>query len=115
MALTQKKYFRHYLYVIGQDTHSYCGSYSGFIKIGISCNPKARLKALQTSNPRELYFLHIYDLDHKFQAVIFEAGLHKLLSHHLCKNEWFYWNKYTEKWIEKLKDSNFNTVHESQL
>lgn len=110
MASGKKNYFRHYLYIISEEIDSYCNSYSGFIKIGITANPRERIKALQCSNPRGLKFQAVYGFNYKFQAVVFEAGLHSLLRHHAAKNEWFYWNAHTEKWVNKIKEANLSCV-----
>lgn len=109
--LLWRGHHRHYLYIIGEEISCFFEQhYSGFIKVGVTGDPKNRLKALQNSNPRPLSFILILGCNTKFHAEVLEAGLHSKLSHHSIKNEWFSYNKYTRSWIEKIKKSGLENV-----
>lgn len=57
-----------------------------FIKIGKSKNPLKRIRALQTSNPKPLRFIYVFDIHDSY-----EKRLHKLFKRYKTKsnNEWF--------------------------
>lgn len=58
----------------------------GYYKIGISKNPKKRLKQLQTGNSSELKLIYSYPSEY---ANKIEKSLHGLLSHCKKEGEWF--------------------------
>ena len=57
-----------------------------YIKVGISNDPKRRLKDLQTSNPYKLKLLSVYQPK---QPVIAERVIHALLDKYHERGEWF--------------------------
>lgn len=114
MQVNSHNRFKHYLYVIGEGCDVYCRCYEGYIKVGISNNPKNRLKDLQCANPRSLKFLLVLGLRNKYQADFFECGVHAKMSNHLVKNEWFAYNQYTDNWIKKLSKCFPNVTEEWQ-
>lgn len=61
---------------------------SSSLKIGISIDPKKRLAALQTSNPRKLYVDKIYDTGNINSSRV-ERDLHKAFKAHALEGEWF--------------------------
>jgi hypothetical protein len=62
-----------------------------FHKIGVSANPKKRLKDLQTGNPYKLMVKRRWKFPLKSTALITEKELHIYLSKHKCSGgkEWF--------------------------
>lgn len=68
------------LYIIREkETNSF--------KIGVSKNPKSRLKELQTANPNTLFISLLFDTQKN--AVILEKFLHKHFRKKRKKGEWF--------------------------
>ena len=59
---------------------------TGDYKIGISKNPKKRLKQLQTGNSSELELLEIFETEYAHKV---EKALHNLFSHAKKEGEWF--------------------------
>ena len=55
---------------------------SGYVKIGRSCNPEARLRELQAANPEPLVLLHVIEGDQ-------ERRLHRQFAAHRVTGEWF--------------------------
>lgn len=74
---------------------------NGFLKIGISKNPKKRLKQLQDSNPNYLKLISVI----KNKPFGYEKDLHNLFDDLRFNKEWFkksnsiinYFNKYGDK------------------
>lgn len=58
----------------------------GYYKIGVSKNPKKRLKQLQTGNSSELKLINFYPSEY---ADKIEKTIHNLLSHNKKEGEWF--------------------------
>jgi hypothetical protein len=112
MASGKKNYFRHYLYIIGEELDVYCSSYSGSFKVGISSNPTKRMKDLQCANPRKLEFIFVAGFENRFICEVMECGMHSKMNTHKIRNEWFIYNKYTEKWINKLISSSLEDLKE---
>lgn len=67
---------------------------SGPIKIGVSDDPKQRLKSLQTGSPHSL---HLRDAAPVPEDQRLESALHKKLEHRRLNGEWFeiaeYWKE----------------------
>jgi hypothetical protein len=59
---------------------------SGNIKLGISRNPHARLKQLQTGNDCKLELVAYKKAENRFED---EASIHKLANEHHIHGEWF--------------------------
>lgn len=78
------------LYIIRAKDTQYC-------KIGVSKDPKFRLRELQTSNPNPLVLVMVYDTIK--DAIRLEKSLHKTFSQSRCKGEWF--KNLTDEEIEK--------------
>ena len=58
----------------------------GYYKIGVSKNPKKRIKQLQTGNSSELKLIETYPSEY---ANKIEISLHGILSHNKKEGEWF--------------------------
>ena len=102
----------HYVYVIGEECDVTFDIFSGYMKVGITNNPHSRMKHLQCSNPRRLSFLCILAFDTKFHAEVVEKGLHSLMENNQTINEWFVFNKYTHKWLERIRNMGVKNVTE---
>jgi hypothetical protein len=76
-----------YLYLIRCDE---------FVKIGIACDVKNRLKTLQTGNPYPLTLIDSFEFD---DAVRVESVLHRKYDHARMRGEWF---KLTDAELEEL-------------
>lgn len=60
---------------------------SGRYKIGISRDPEARIKQLNTGNPEQLILVHAYlAIEHRHVS---ETLAHSLFNEHRLKGEWF--------------------------
>jgi len=59
---------------------------NGFYKIGVSKNPKKRIKQLQTGNPVTLKLITVFKTEYPYQI---ESFLHKRFSHCHREGEWF--------------------------
>lgn len=70
------------IYVIATENATIC-------KIGISDNPAARLKQLQTGNAEILKIHHTVELGSRRKAELIESLIHKNNSTHRMKGEWF--------------------------
>ncbi len=55
-------------------------------KIGVSKNPKQRIKAVQTGNESKLKLLATYPSEYAHKI---ERTLHRQYSHHIGEGEWF--------------------------
>ena len=71
--------------------------YSGHVKIGIACNPYARVKTLQTGNPYKLKVLAVIK-----HAANIEGDIHKRLAHLHVRGEWFEYTEEIDELIEEL-------------
>lgn len=71
-----------YIYVIQEEV-------SKAFKIGISKNPEARLKQLQTGNSSKLSLIYTTKAESRFQD---ELELHKLFEEYKLQGEWFQLN-----------------------
>jgi hypothetical protein len=60
---------------------------TGDLKIGISKNPKARLRAMRSHNASEVEIVHVQELGDDAWKV--EGHAHRLLKPHHIKGEWF--------------------------
>lgn len=69
-----------YLYIIGSDQPPY--------KVGISKNPDARLKALQTGHPYPLKIHHRIETPAN-RTKLLETAIHRNLKHNRQTGEWF--------------------------
>jgi Rha family phage regulatory protein len=74
-----------YIYVIQEEV-------SKAFKIGISKNPQARLKQLQTGNSSKLSLIYTTKAESRFQD---ELELHKLFEEYKLQGEWFHLNNIT--------------------
>ena len=80
-ANKSRKPNKYYLYAISGGEH---------LKIGVSTNPDARVKDLQTSNPEILKVVWRYYVgNHKGRAYNFERKLHKVCKKFRVRGEWF--------------------------
>lgn len=80
---------RDYIYIIGND--------QGYIKCGVSKNPKRRVKQLQTGNEHKLTLLFAEEFNcTRTHLLKIEKDLHKTLRQMStkCEGEWFYLDKY---------------------
>lgn len=60
------------------------------IKLGMSCNPKARIKELQTSNPKDLKMIWDYYTGRCVKtARSLEKKLHRRCKRYRARGEWF--------------------------
>jgi hypothetical protein len=69
--------------------HLYFISSGKYTKIGISDNPKRRLKQLQTGNPDKLILIDHVNTGSSDEAARVEDMLHKFYSHKRVRGEWF--------------------------
>lgn len=69
-----------YIYIIGSNNPPY--------KIGISKNPKKRLRNIQTGHPHKLEILELRETDSK-RTKLLESVIHKHLDRYRMKGEWF--------------------------
>lgn len=60
-----------------------------FIKIGISNNIQKRINSIQTGNPKRLELLRSIECTFESHAINLEKLLHRALSEHRVKGEWF--------------------------
>ena len=74
-------------------------SITGNIKLGISKNPEARIKQLQTGNSSTLELLGVMDAPNGFMD---ESKIHKTLAANLIRGEWF--SPESIKKLEKIND-----------
>lgn len=84
------------VYLISDESNNCC-------KIGISKDPNARLKKLQTSNPSKLvlYFSHIFTDTGSARTI--ERQAHKKLEKYRMQGEWFAISiKHGQKVLEEL-------------
>lgn len=72
----------HYIYVITDGTDF-------AVKVGFASNPKKRLEAIQTGNPRELWFHRLYETDTRANACLLERAVHLHLQGQALMGEWF--------------------------
>lgn len=70
-----------YVYVIGEQDN-------GPYKVGISKNPKKRLKTLQTGHPKHLVLHAVKETDSS-KAKLLETIIHNNISNYKTKGEWF--------------------------
>ena len=73
------------MYIIGNDI--------GYIKVGVSKNPKRRLKQLQTGNEHKLTLLYTEEFECKrIHLLRIEKAVHKELKKvsTKCMGEWFF-------------------------
>ena len=61
-----------------------------YFKIGISDDPKRRLKQIQTSTPFEIKVCSRWRLKSRCKAAELEGILHRVFRDHHSKGEWFY-------------------------
>jgi hypothetical protein len=69
-----------YIYIIGGEVPPY--------KLGISKDPKKRLKSLQTGHPYPLQIHHIEET-HISMTKLLETTIHRHLKLHKTSGEWF--------------------------
>ncbi len=76
-----KSYFNNimYIYLISNNLNQY--------KIGISKNPKRRIKELQTGNDSNLFVVSQYKSEKYYKKI--ETALHNTYKHCNVLNEWF--------------------------
>ena len=80
---------RDYIYIIGNDL--------GYIKVGVSRNPKKRVKSLSTGNAAKLTLLFTEEFDCERKHLLhIEKAIHKQLQQMTtkCQGEWFFLDKY---------------------
>lgn len=70
-----------YVYIIGEENNPP-------YKVGISKNPKLRLKNLQTGHPRPLKIHSVKETD-GFKAKLLETIIHKNINQYKTNGEWF--------------------------
>lgn len=77
---------------------------SGYYKIGISKNVKARIVSLQTSNPNKIELIHSKNIK---DYMIHESFLHEKFIHSRINGEWFNLNNnQLEEAITYINDQN---------
>jgi len=80
-------------------------------KIGVSKNPKQRLKQHKTSNPNDLLLLHEFESNWPFKI---ESTLKRMFSSSSIDGEWY---SLTEEQVTKFKETcnllenNFKTIY----
>jgi hypothetical protein len=83
------------------DDHLYFIEGNGFIKIGRTEDPKARIGQLQTSSPARLQYIKIF----KFRG-LHEFSVHRIFKHLRVKGEWFKDSPEIRKYISLLSKEN---------
>lgn len=71
-----------YIYVIAEAG-------SGFIKVGVAQNPRARLSTLQTGNPRKLSLEFVHECQSRLAAEQVEYRAHGTMLRWRKEGEWF--------------------------
>lgn len=71
--------YKMYVYLISNNLNQY--------KIGISKNPKRRIKELQTGNDSNLFIVNQYKSENYYKKI--EFTLHNTYKHCNILNEWF--------------------------
>ena len=91
------------LYFISDGSH---------VKIGSACNPKKRLKQLQTGNPRPLQIIETVD-----DADYSETTIHHYLKMNNLheKGEWFCLNENQARWMAGVVFCHSSLYHEKSL
>lgn len=79
-SLKEKTEMPYYVYVISDGE---------FVKIGYSKNPKKRLKAVQSGNPRQLKLVAKREVSGRRKAKALEKSLHKQYGCYRKSGEWF--------------------------
>jgi hypothetical protein len=69
------------LYFFGQQTSA---SEYGPIKIGVSSDPRARLKQVQTGSPHEVWIMGVWP-----DCPYTEEEIHQMFAHYRMHGEWF--------------------------
>lgn len=65
------------------------GRHGAPVKVGVSRDPLARVRELQTGNPYELMFSFAFRLPSREDALKLEAAFHKAMAHKAMEGEWF--------------------------
>lgn len=92
-SLKEKTETPYYVYVISDGE---------FVKIGYSKNPKKRLKAVQSGNPRQLKLAAKKEVQGRRRAKALEKSLHKQYGCHRKAGEWFC-GSILEQLLERFK------------
>jgi hypothetical protein len=71
-----------FVYIIAPDTEFPC-------KVGVAENANKRLAALQVSNWEELHVFEAYEMPNRGAAYRLERVVHRRLSGHCIRGEWF--------------------------
>ncbi len=78
-----------------------CEEGTNFTKIGYSNDIPKRLEAVQTGNPRELWIAATIGGLTRQSAISLENYLHKRLSGHNIRSEWFRSGIFLENWFSE--------------
>ena len=81
--------FTNKVYIIGAYIEDGFMKQPYFYKIGVSADPDERLKQLQTATPLRLRLEHVHQCACTSDARKLEQMLHKELSMHRVRGEWF--------------------------
>lgn len=73
----------------GEEFYIYVISTIGYCKIGMSANPKRRLKDAQTYNPHKLNLDLIVHAGSRGRAIILEEHFHDKYKKYHVRGEWF--------------------------
>ena len=84
------------------------------VKIGVSRDPRKRLKQLQTGNHTPLKIKKLVKLKSRSEAYKLEAELHQKFKNKKILNEWFFLDRDMEKFIntfEEKQESNYTMYY----
>ena len=70
-----------------------------YCKIGISDNPKKRIKEIQVGCPHKIDHIAMIELKHRTHARLAETMFHKSFAHYRTIGEWFLFDSHKD-WIE---------------
>lgn len=79
----------------------------GNIKIGVSKDPDARLKELQTGHSCNLKILERFPFESRLKAYDIEKQLHIRFRKFKLRGEWFKYETYSEFKARRAKDFNY--------
>lgn len=77
----------------------------GLIKVGVSKNPKKRVKQLQTGNGEVLKLLFTEEFEcSRYELLQIESKIHRYLSMHMCQKKTGEWFNISNTDIENIKN-----------
>ena len=97
----------YYIYLIRQGD-------SNYYKIGMSKNPKNRLKDFQVASPQKLTLKHISECENA-EPNQQEASLHKKFKEYHVRGEWYRFNENQISWVINILDTHSTEKHRKKM